>query len=101
MLLLAMERGIGVPLAVEPERPEIKHGLGPGFGPAHTRLFHTILDEVPTRAFHDPRAHRPAAREIHIIVHVGRVAAVVSGGAPQSFALRSSARGPARPSPAR
>ena len=92
MLLLAMKLTVGIPLAVEPERAEIKDRLRACFGPAHAGLFHAILDEVAAGPFHDARAHRPATREIRVIVHVGRVAAVVAGRAQQLSWLLTASR---------
>lgn len=46
MLLLAMKLLVRFPVAVKAHRAEIKHGLDPGFAPAHARLFHEVFDQM-------------------------------------------------------
>lgn len=60
MVLLPMKLPIVIPLPVEVHGPQVEHCLRPCFRPTHSGLLHAILHQMPTGAFDDPIANRPA-----------------------------------------
>ena len=78
MLLLSMKLPIGIPVPIDPHRPEVEDGLRACFGPTHPGLLHAIFHKVPTRPFHHPCSNRPTARQIRVVVHRRSVALVVA-----------------------
>ena len=92
MVLLPMTLPIRLPVPIDPHGPQVKPRLGAGFGPAHSRLFHAVLHQVPTGSFHPPRPDRQAARQVVVVVHVRPVALVVAHRPPDRLPLRPRTR---------
>src|ERR1700751_661490 len=92
MLLLPMKLPIALPVTVEAHGPQVEHGLRPGFRPAHAGLLHAVLHQMPTGALDDPRANRPALRQVLVVAHIRAVALVVADRPPYGLALGCRAR---------
>src|SRR5215510_4034517 len=82
MLLLPMKLPIVIPMTVEAYRPQVEHGLRPGFRPTHAGLLHAILHQLPTSPCDAPRANRPAPCQVLVIVPIRAVTLVVAKRAP-------------------
>ena len=93
MLLLPMKLPIAIPMPIESHGPQVEHRLCPGFRPAHPGLLHAIFHQMPTGAFDDPRANRPALGEVLVVAHIRAVAPVVADRAPDGLPLGRRAHG--------
>src|SRR5713101_8375850 len=76
MLLLSMQLPIGIPVPIDPHRPQVEDCLCARFRPAHSGLLHAIFHEVPTCPFYDAGPTGPATGQVGIVVHIWSVALV-------------------------
>src|SRR5579864_6784424 len=77
------------PIIIEGDRAQVKQRLSTGFGPAHAGLFKAVFDQMPTGAFDDTRANRPAKGQIALVIHIRTIAAEISAKLGQHGLLRS------------
>src|SRR5882724_1716167 len=86
LVLLDMERPVGIKVSAEVDGSELDDGLGHVLCPAHTGSLHPVLDEVLACAFDRAAGDRPAVSEILVIAHTGAIAVKVGRDAQQRFA---------------
>jgi hypothetical protein len=93
MVLLSMKLPIAIPMIVEAHGSQVEHGLRPGFRPTHAGRLQALLHQMPTGAFDNSSANRPAPCQVRIIAPIGAVALVVTDRAPYGLAWRRRVRG--------
>ena len=87
MLASSAKVSIRIPVIIDARRSQFEDSLGTQSRPAHTGLFHAVLDQMTARTFDDAAADGPASIQVPIIVHIGQVASIVADGRVQNLAL--------------
>ena len=87
LVFFDVERPVGIKVTAQVNSSELEDGLGDGFGPAHSRTFHAILDEVLARALDRATGDGPAFGQIFVITHAKAIAVEIVRDAAQRLTL--------------
>src|SRR5258707_10552713 len=86
LVLFDVEGPVGIEVPAQIDGSELDESLGDGPGPAHSRTFHPVLDQVLAGAFDRTAGDRPALGEVLVITHSSAIAVQVAGDPQQGLA---------------
>ena len=87
LVFFDVERPIGIKVTAQVNSSELQDGLGDGFGPAHSRTFHPILDKVLACTLDRATGDGPALGQIFVITHAKAIAVEIVRDAAQRLTL--------------